>query len=222
MTGIANYMPVYIRKNGKVGICKIESLARDFGGEPHVVETWSNHGWTRIKRVIKRPYDSEDWMMRIVTHHGLVDITYDRPILNVFEQRILPNDLSIGDNLLHYVLDDNVADLHYQNMNDIYVNSEDMIHATKYVNSRRDWTNDRSGEADEVRGRFTRTEGEREYQINNSRDSHIIHITTNPEGFQGDAYSIKQIYEIPYRNEYVYDLVTENGHYAAGVGNIII
>jgi hypothetical protein len=195
MTGIANYMPVYIRKNGKVGICKIESLVRDIEQD---IETWSNHGWTRIKRVIKRPYDSEDWMMRIVTHHGLVDITYDRPILNVFEQRILPNDLSIGDNLLHYVLDDNVADLHYLNMNDMYVNSEDMIHATKYVNSRRD------------------------YQINNSRDSHIIHITTNPDESKDDAYSIKQIYEIPYRNEYVYDLITENGHYAAGVGNIII
>jgi DNA polymerase elongation subunit (family B) len=50
-------------------------------------------------------------------------------------------------------------------------------------------------------------------------DIYVITILSSPK--QKPSYAVQQIIEIPYEG-YVYDLTTENHHFAAGIGNLIV
>jgi len=58
--------------------------------------------------------------------------------------------------------------------------------------------------------------------INTRNDKQdIFRITLTNKSQRKDPYAIKKMYEIPYEG-YVYDLTTENHHFAAGVGELIV
>jgi DNA polymerase elongation subunit (family B) len=119
---VANYTPIYVRKNGVFDICSIEELANKYGDgiwieckdegkqEKEVcnlygdVETWSDDGFTKINRVIRHKLAKHKKMIRILTHTGLVDVTDDHSLLSKNKEPITSKDIDIGYELLHHKL----------------------------------------------------------------------------------------------------------------------
>ena len=209
---VANYTPVYIRSNGIIGVCTIEDLAIKFGrgnwikcSEPGKeekevcelknVKTWTDKGWSHLYRVIRHKLAPHKKMMRIITHTGLVDVTDDHSLLTNDGIEISPKDVQIGTKLLHHsqpINNTNLDDLFQENR----CFSDQLKAATFMLNCT-------------YNGICMNIE-----MINDKYVINILDNIINPT-------EIKQITQIPYEG-YVYDLTTDNHHFAAGIGNMIV
>ena len=209
---VANYTPVYIRSNGIIGVCTIEDLAIKFGrgnwikcSEPGKeekevcelknVKTWTDKGWSHLYRVIRHKLAPHKKMMRIVTHTGLVDVTDDHSLLTNDGIEISPKDVKIGTKLLHHsqpINNTNLDDLFQENRS-----FNDQLKAATFM--------------------LNCTYNGICMNIEMINDKYVINILDNII----NPTEIKQITQIPY-DGYVYDLTTDNHHFAAGIGNMIV
>jgi hypothetical protein len=137
-------------------------------------------------------------MMRVLTHTGLVDVTDDHSLLRPDGSEVSPKDVNIGDELLHHLLLEKSIQNNKQKLQCVskYIFHE-QLNASIYIN----YLNSLSIK----------------YNIDCYDD--IIIITSQMKCENKE--SIKLINEIDYSG-YVYDLTTENHHFAAGVGNLIV
>jgi DNA polymerase elongation subunit (family B) len=121
---VAACTPVYVRFDGIIDVCPIETLAEKYGASSNEwayckedgkqtkqvcemmcgVETWSEKGWTRLHRVIRHVLAPHKKMMRIVTHTGIVDVTDDHSLILANGEEISPKNVEIGTKLLHCAL----------------------------------------------------------------------------------------------------------------------
>jgi len=121
---VAACTPVYVRFDGVIDVCPIETLAEKYGASSNDwayckedgkqtkqvcemmcgVETWSEKGWTRLHRVIRHVLAPHKKMMRIVTHTGIVDVTDDHSLILANGEEISPKNVEIGTKLLHCAL----------------------------------------------------------------------------------------------------------------------
>jgi len=118
---VASYTPVYVRVNSKLDICTIEELATRYGRDQWIscteegkqtkqacelngVETWTEKGWTPLKRVIRHELAQHKQMIRVLTHTGLVDVTDDHSLVGLDGACLTPKNVSIGTELLHHAL----------------------------------------------------------------------------------------------------------------------
>ncbi len=224
---VASYTPVYTRINGLVHICTIEQLADKHGNgnwrmceepgkqtkevcELEGVETWSDKGWTPIHRVIRHALAPHKKIMRILTHTGCVDVTDDHSLVQSDGTEVSPKDVQIGTELLHKpLLERSVEAMQY------------LINIFKQANPDLwDDNNDKYYES------MLQAAIEWNYHVSdipnlqlymNDNRLYFRESTTTNE----DKNKITSITEIPYTG-YVYDLTTENHHFAAGVGNMIV
>jgi DNA polymerase elongation subunit (family B) len=213
---VANYTPIYIKHNGIIEILTIEELANKYGNNIWVtssehgrqekefcelkdVETWTEKGWTRLYRVIRHVLASHKKMFRILTHTGIVDVTDDHSLLKVDATEISPKDVCIGTELLHNKLPHLCSNYLKQN-DELYSNHfYNIIQAAKYVN-------------------YLNSIHYNEYYISSGDDLSIcVHTGLK----KSNETEIQKISQIEYSG-YVYDLTTENHHFAAGVGNLIV
>jgi len=127
---VASYTPIYIRVNGNIHITEISNLMKysnnkwenfiENGKEDKEycslenVETWSDIGWTPLKRVIRHKLAKHKKMYRILTHTGLIDVTDDHSLLNINGHEISPKDVTIGTELLHKTMTNEI----FSNNND--------------------------------------------------------------------------------------------------------
>jgi DNA polymerase elongation subunit (family B) len=224
---VASYTPVYISTfkkgeakeeiNREIDILTIEDLANKYGHNNWVqclepgkqekevceldgVETWTEKGWTKLHRVIRHKLASHKKMIRILTHTGLVDVTDDHSLITKDGNEISPKDVKIGIELLHFQLKERADSIEYNNKSNIFTGHfENMIEAalyTNYLNS-----------------------CDIKFRVSSGPDLSII-VIPNPLGYRNPN-AIKKMIEISYEG-YVYDLTTENHHFAAGVGNMIV
>ena len=122
---VASYTPVYIRVNGQIHITEINKLS-DFSKSKWIsciengkeekeyceldnVETWSENGWTQLKRVIRHQLAPHKKMHRILTHTGIVDVTDDHSLLTIDGNEISPKDVELGTELLHKTMINNIS-----------------------------------------------------------------------------------------------------------------
>ena len=214
---VANYTPVYVKVYDKIIICTIEELAEKYGKglwvtcreegkqekefcELYDVETWTERGWTRLYRVIRHVLAPHKKMIRISTDQGLVDVTDDHSLLDIFANPITPNDVSVGTPLLHNPLKDICIDNPYTRNESIYIyHCQDIITAAKYIN-------------------YLNSKNHFEYHITSGEDNSVI-VTLDL--LKKSSENIKKMQEIEYSG-FVYDLTTDNHHFAAGVGNMIV
>jgi len=120
---VTKYTPVFIKYNDKLDIVPIEELKKfyvgnkkqawqscidsdkeyiEFDENRHNIETWTEQGWTKLKRVIRHKLHPSKKIVRIVTNSGVVDVTDDHSLLLEDLREISPKDVKIGDSLLHY------------------------------------------------------------------------------------------------------------------------
>ena len=215
---VANYTPVKIRStNGDVVICSIESLAEVYGKnnwkiceepgkqtkeycELDNLESWTESGWTKLYRVIRHRLAPHKKMFRIQTDNAVVDVTDDHSLLNKNGIEISPNDCCIGTPLLHHRIPKNEPfeinkNCEYYSINHVYL----AILADRMDN-------------------FRITDDIGLFCLERVKPCHL----------PGDEYRedknpfvIRKKYEIGYKG-YVYDLTTENHHFAAGIGSLIV
>jgi DNA polymerase elongation subunit (family B) len=62
-------------------------------------EIWTKGKWSKIIRVIRHKTNKK--MYRILTHTGCVDVTEDHSMLRENGEKVKPEELKVGDNLLH-------------------------------------------------------------------------------------------------------------------------
>jgi DNA polymerase elongation subunit (family B) len=213
---VANYTPIKIKVNDKPEILTIEHLAEKYGNNNWVmckeegkqekefcelenVETWSEKGWTKLYRVIRHVLAPHKKMMRILTHTGLVDVTDDHSLILKNGEEISPKDCLVGTELLHNPF---LEKMEQNNYTEVFIGHfENMVESEIYIN----YLNSNNIN----------------FIINSGDDLRIIVIPDkNIINFKNPN-AIKKINYIDYEG-YVYDLTTENHHFAAGVGNMIV
>lgn len=213
---VANYTPVYVKVNNNINILTIEHLAEKYGNNNWVkcleegkqdkefcelenVETWTEKGWTRLYRVIRHELASHKKMIRILTHTGCVDVTDDHSLVKSDGSEISPNECTDETELLHYPLLEKMEQNIYDNEEIFTGHFDNMIEASMYVN-------------------YLNIKGIK-FRLNSGNDLSIV-VVPNPIGSRNEI-AVKKLNEIEYSG-YVYDLTTENHHFAAGVGDLIV
>ena len=214
---VANYTPVYVKINNEVDILTIEQLAEKYGNNNWVecieygkqekefcelnnVETWTENGWTKLYRVIRHQLASHKKMLRVLTHTGCVDVTDDHSLVKMDGTEISPKQIYIELELLHHPMVDKVDNPSYEYGEVFSAHFDNMIEAAEYTN----YLNINNIP----------------FRLNSINADLSIIVIPNPLGIRNPN-SIKKITEIQYSG-FVYDLTTENHHFAAGVGNIIV
>jgi DNA polymerase elongation subunit (family B) len=208
---VANYTPVYVKVNNNVNVVTIEYLAEKYGNNNWIkcieegkqekefcelkgVETWTEKGWTKLNRVIRHELALHKKMVRILTHTGMVDVTDDHSLILKSGEEISPKDVKIGTELMHNPLFKKVEQKCI--CNDTTNIFSSMIDASIYVN-------------------YLNSIGI-SFCISYNKDEIIILISKSIK-----PNKIVSIKNIDYQG-YVYDLTTENHHFAAGVGDLIV
>jgi len=202
------------------------------------VETWTDKGWTKLHRVIRHQLASHKKMIRISTHTGLVDVTDDHSLIHANGSEISPKDVQVGTKLLHHNLPNSnlfeeksvtICDYHFDNMLDAakcYYNlKNENTHCTISCLHKidTDVVRSRSREATESDGRNEKIQ-EAECRMNidaNDNFAQIFVVKKINQIAPHNCDEIINITEIQYSG-YVYDLTTENHHFAAGIGNMIV
>ena len=215
---VANYTPVYVRVNGeKMDICTIEELGPKYGCEDgwqmcseegkqekevwelNGVETWTEKGWTKLHRVIRHQLAPHKKMMRVLTHTGCVDVTDDHSLILHSGKEISPKDVCLGTALLHSSLPFEYwrrgGDIVYSKVFDTQLEAAVALAQCSHVLSI----------VEVIIDQYVS-----KYCLINS--TLICDSSLN---------TIQTMHEIHYTG-YVYDLTTENHHFAAGVGNMIV
>jgi DNA polymerase elongation subunit (family B) len=229
---VASWTPIKIRKNEEniVYICAIEELAKKFGNNNWVtctepgkqekefcelenIESWSEKGWTTLYRVIRHKLASHKKMLRVVTNTGLVDVTDDHSLILSNGAEISPTNCEVGIELLHQPLPYGI------NLNLDYLNGDETEYGKYYSQDQVYLANVAALNgtsqiiiSDEYDYDFDR---DCEYYTDMICIQKILHCE------MVEKTQITKIREIPYEG-YVYDLTTENHHFAAGVGNLIV
>lgn len=107
---VGGYTPILCKKNGHIVYLTIEELSKGdwsrINDEQEVstpienVYVWSDKGFTKPKFVMRHPQEKP--LNRVITHTGLVDCTDDHSLLSPDGTEVTPNNLKIGDDLMHY------------------------------------------------------------------------------------------------------------------------
>ena len=220
---VAYYTPVCIRVHDVVEIITIQQLATKYGNDQWTVciekgketkeyceldgvESWTEKGWTPLQRVIRHTLADHKNMVRVLTHTGVVDVTDDHSLLKSDGHEISPKDVNVGTELLHHTLPKPIQEKQeniqsYENMfsNKIF---ETQIDAANYYY----WITKNNGYA----------------TINTTNDNkYCICVHNAPSNTDVNVCKVIGIHKIEYTG-YVYDLTTDNHHFAAGVGNLIV
>jgi len=209
------------------------------------VETWTETGWTPLYRVIRHTLASHKKIIRVLTHTGVVDVTDDHSLIKSSGEEVSPKDVIIGTELLHnpiYYFNTNQQPaenefITYINnctnfvKNDLYEISgvygvlEESDHIIAAICWQLATIAGYTGRINNCKNKNTNTNSIRIIFINKThphyknRDGETNAYNYND--IEQHACTIHNIHEIPYEG-YVYDLTTENHHFAAGVGNMIV
>jgi len=221
---VANYTPVYIKNNDIIDIVTIENLAEKYGNNKWIIcseegkqekefcelndiETWTEKGWTKLHRIIRHTLDPHKKMMRVVTPTAIVDVTDDHSLLLKNGKEISPKNIEIGTELLHHSLPNiSVVANNIINIFDISI-PEKQIEMAKFIAYYQ--SIDVATKIIKINGSDTPNLYKVELQ-----NKYLLNETAHLK-------AVNNIQEIEYQG-YVYDLTTENNHFAAGIGNMIV
>ena len=157
-------------------------------------EIWSDKGWVKINKVIRHKCDKK--IYKVLTHTGYVKVTEDHSLLNSNNEIIKPSECDLDTLLLAKYPDEylELKDSPSFLYKEIFTSADDLELARMYYMSKK---NGYSVEVEEQK----------------------IYITKNSET---PSNKIKKISIEESKYDYVYDIETENGHFQAGIGDIIV
>jgi DNA polymerase elongation subunit (family B) len=204
-------------------------------------ESWTEKGWTKLHRVIRHKLAPHKKMFRVITDNGIVDVTDDHSLLLPNGEEISPNKCAVGTELLHYNLsNDYEIDLDNNHSPSEKTFYEETIDHTKYPSQvyQEMYRKLRKGEIHKdqhiiinlccpeekqliveiVRSACSMFGIDLKTSYSVYTNAYVLIYNPNDKELNN---RIKSMIEIPYK-DYVYDLTTENHHFAAGIGNLIV
>jgi DNA polymerase elongation subunit (family B) len=237
---VASYTPIYVRNRstGIVDILAIEDLAAKYGNNNWIkciekgkqdkefcelihIETWTDKGWTQLYRVIRHLLAPYKKMVRVFTNTGYVVVTDDHSLVLKTGEEISPN--SIINNECTYenfeLLHNKLSELYSDNDTGVALYKDELLsdlHKTDvYKFEKNDWVN-----AAKLTNclNFMKIPFE---IVPNITTCISIHITKNIHKVKENVKWIEILDKHEY-DGYVYDLTTENHHFAAGIGDLIV
>ena len=243
---VAGYTPLLLRENGHVRYTTFDDL--DVRWEPRGdgkevarcpgVEVWSDKGWTPLQCVIRHRLGPKG-MVRVLTHTGLVDCTTDHSLLTPAGEAIRPSEVQVGTELMRHYLPRFECDNVVKSTRQACIlglglarGSLDRVPPSILAAS------------SEVRQAFWDALGISQYHLTHHvRAASIVALGSSlgysysfdPNEFtvifekplyyvQRKASSgvVTSIEPISYHGVFVYDCTTENHHFAAGVGSLVV
>lgn len=224
--------PVLIRYNNHIKIERIDALVshgwmtwhkdkecvdissnRSDGvnnSEANCVEVWTEKGWTHVNKIIRHLVPKEKRIIEVTTARGSVKVTDEHSLLTPQAEKIKASDVIVGTPILHSSFPEpNKNKIHYAsvaffafNYTDDFYTNDMMYAATLFLClSFFGWKFD-----------FT-------VEHNNSKGKYHFHKNTELTVKENKIVSID---EVEHDECYVYDLQTENHHFQAGIGQIIV
>jgi DNA polymerase elongation subunit (family B) len=204
------------------------------------LEVWSDLGFTNAKYIMRHPNDED--MYVINTPSGIVECTGDHSLLRIDRTEVRPRDLNIGDELLHFQYNlpkdtplnpflelknkkikeiecNNIFEANFEYRFKFILN----YFSKKQVNYNLEFFNLQIENEIEAASIF--------YLLKSVGFNNIILNFVNNKIYQisycknkiNNNNSITSIKILKKNNiEYVYDIETENHHFAAGIGNMIV
>lgn len=166
------------------------------------VETWTERGWTKVHNVIR--HDTDKQIYKVLTHSGCVSVTEDHSLLRPDSTMIKPHELEVGSELLHSFPGFPCETSRVVHPETITLCSQELA-LQKYLELVK-----QGGYCVEIQPHCSRARCG-EYVL-------VLHrkpFTTTPN-------AIKKIETVTGYHGKVYDLTTENHHFHAGVGSIIV
>jgi DNA polymerase elongation subunit (family B) len=226
---VAYYTPVIVKNSDKIDVIPIELLAEKYGKDCWVtcreegkqekefcdfvdLETWTEKGWTKLHRVIRHTLAPHKKMMRVVTPSAIVDVTDDHSLLLNNGKEISPNDVKIDDELLHHPL----PKVNNKIEHNFIINLFDISLPEKHIEMAKFIAYYQSFDV------ITKI-----IKVNNNPLCQLYKVELINKYLLYENYTennnnkICELQEIKYKG-FVYDLTTENHHFAAGVGNMIV
>jgi DNA polymerase delta subunit 1 len=200
---VAAWTPITIRTSTGIDIVTFEDLAarvtwvpRGDGKEVAYhdgLEIWSDQGWTSVRAIIRHQHT--DPLVRVATHTGVVDVTAHHSLVRPNGEMVKPTDLSIGDALMH-------ADGPHIPQETLESLATQKI--TGHV-------------AAATVFRALRSAGHHVTISSCTGDTYTVSTRSRHD----NDTCIQSMTEIPYHG-YVYDVTTDNHHFAAGVGDLVV
>lgn len=189
------------------------------------VMVWTEKGWTPIKRIIRHELAVSKRIMRITTTAGIVDCTDDHSLLLSCGLPVSPKQLNIGDCLMNKALPKSL----YNDYNILLVNEILGVDVTQaagdikapQTNKFRIEIYNNQLHAALVYAIMTMMGY---HPIIEAIDEYVYRITIGSSYDQERAKVIKieDITSSFSGRTYVYDMTTENHHFAAGIGRLIV
>ena len=176
---------------------------------PQDVMVWTENGWTSVRRIIRHKLAPHKKMIRVSTPTGIVDVTDDHSLLRADGSEVSPNDVKLGHELLHHPLPNYIiiADKQRIACDNEAINRRVLKYTCQKYAMIWYWKFTTLGHLIELSYETTKN-GETLYCLE------LVDEIMYPN-------RVNRMEEIPY-NGYVYDLTTENHHFAAGIGNMIV
>jgi DNA polymerase elongation subunit (family B) len=229
---VAWYIPVTIRVNRCIYICTIEDVAKLYGLDKWVqgsegkefcelnlisVESWTEQGWTHIHRVIRHRLAPHKKMVRITTNTGMVDVTDDHSLLTILGQPISPREVNLDTELLHKNITKSSTDCVSQNI--MNFKNPTFNKEIKYT-----FYNRTTSMVEIAEHYFAMQQLGYYVEIESNTTTYAISLCTTKIQNSSNNSKIQKIeYLSAYgEDKFVYDLTTDNHHFAAGVGNMIV
>ena len=205
------------------------------------VESWTDAGWTPLHRVIRHALADTKKIIRITTRRGIVDVTDDHSLLTPQGAEISPKDLQIGDDIMHhpYPTIENYSTKYSEEearIQGLYMYERsvpfDILNARRsvresfwqglleYEDYRRDITR-----IDQISlatiSLLAKSLGHSiSFESSDTKD--ICNLKLNQHHDAAADISITKMFHVKGYTDYVYDLTTENHHFQAGIGEIIV
>lgn len=215
------------------------------------VLTWSDQGWTKCHRVIRHALAPHKKMMRVVTKSAVVDVTDDHSLLSASGREVSPKDVKMGSLLLHnsiqftskqlstwsnafdVLLDERMFVSHVNaakyclfiqargynysiktrvldNQTTIYIVTKTTPLQTAYMTFPELVTRETIIETN-----TSCTVSDNLFALHMCEDDRFIHDVIN-------GHPVESITPIDDYCDYVYDVTTDNHHFAAGIGSMIV
>ncbi len=185
------------------------------------IKVWTEQGFTVIKKVIR--HKTRKQLFRVLTHTGCVDVTEDHSLLTVRGEKISPRELRIGSKILHSEFP--VRRL-WDEETDFDSNLNRVPHCVLNGSSqlKQDFLETYGNYVDSSSKIFS---AELFYLADTIGYNAMVEdcsdtYRTTFSCIKWDDHRIKKICPLPLTNDYVYDVETENRHFSAGIGKIIV
>lgn len=161
------------------------------------IEIWSDKGWSKIKYIMA--HKTNKCIYRVLTNTGVVDVTEDHSLLDPEGRKVQPFEVKFGFQLLHNNLPEITIDefIDIPNEGKSFKNK---IEAAKYCHYLQIHNFD--------------------YDIR--EEDGVYEITTMIYKEENYKNEVIEVQKMGPRGGYVYDIETENHHFSAGIGRLVV